>query len=89
LEIGDRRRGLVAADATVPLGWWTSVIKASTALVWAAWLGSVLTSAQVGACRALKAGAENQVNIYLFVESMPFDGVGPAGLGHYYGRYEL
>ena len=29
----------------------------------------------------------NQVNIHLFIESMPFGGVGPAGMGHYYGRY--
>src|SRR6516225_8562089 len=32
-------------------------------------------------------GAVNQVNIHLFVESMPFGGVGPAGMGHYYGKY--
>jgi hypothetical protein len=32
-------------------------------------------------------GAVNQVNIHLFIESMPFGGVGPAGMGHYYGRY--
>ena len=32
-------------------------------------------------------GAVNQVNINLFIESMPFGGVGPAGMGHYYGRY--
>lgn len=32
-------------------------------------------------------GAVNQVNIHLFVESMPFGGVGPAGIGHYYGKY--
>jgi len=32
-------------------------------------------------------GAVNQVNIHLFIETMPFGGVGPAGLGHYYGRY--
>lgn len=32
-------------------------------------------------------GAINQVNIHLFVESMPFGGVGPAGMGHYYGKY--
>jgi len=31
-------------------------------------------------------GAVNQVNIHLFIESMPFGGVGPAGMGHYYGR---
>ncbi len=32
-------------------------------------------------------GAVNQVNIHLFVESMPFGGVGSAGMGHYYGKY--
>jgi aldehyde dehydrogenase (NAD+) len=32
-------------------------------------------------------GAVNQVNISLFIESMPFGGVGPAGMGHYYGKY--
>ena len=32
-------------------------------------------------------GAVNQANIQLFVESMPFGGVGPAGMGHYYGKY--
>jgi aldehyde dehydrogenase (NAD+) len=31
-------------------------------------------------------GAVNQVNVHLFVESMPFGGVGPAGMGHYYGK---
>jgi aldehyde dehydrogenase (NAD+) len=29
----------------------------------------------------------NQVNINVLVESMPFGGVGLAGLGHYYGKY--
>jgi aldehyde dehydrogenase (NAD+) len=32
-------------------------------------------------------GAINMVNVHLFVESMPFGGVGPAGMGHYYGKY--
>jgi len=32
-------------------------------------------------------GAVNQVNIHLFVESMPFGGVGPSGMGRYYGKY--
>jgi aldehyde dehydrogenase (NAD+) len=32
-------------------------------------------------------GAVNQVNIHLFLENMPFGGVGPAGMGHYYGKY--
>jgi aldehyde dehydrogenase (NAD+) len=32
-------------------------------------------------------GAVNQVNVHLFIETMPFGGVGPAGIGHYYGKY--
>ena len=32
-------------------------------------------------------GAVNQVNIHLFIELMPFGGTGPAGIGHYYGKY--
>jgi aldehyde dehydrogenase (NAD+) len=32
-------------------------------------------------------GAVNQVNIHLFVETMPFGGTGAAGMGHYYGKY--
>jgi aldehyde dehydrogenase (NAD+) len=32
-------------------------------------------------------GAVNQVNIHLFIETMPFGGVGAAGMGHYYGKY--
>jgi aldehyde dehydrogenase (NAD+) len=32
-------------------------------------------------------GAVNQVNIHLFIESMPFGGAGAAGIGHYYGKY--
>jgi acyl-CoA reductase-like NAD-dependent aldehyde dehydrogenase len=32
-------------------------------------------------------GAVNQVNIHLFVETMPFGGVGSSGMGHYYGKY--
>ena len=32
-------------------------------------------------------GAVNQLNVHLFIESMPFGGVGPAGMGHYYGKY--
>jgi aldehyde dehydrogenase (NAD+) len=31
-------------------------------------------------------GAINQVNVHLFVESMPFGGVGNSGIGHYYGK---
>jgi aldehyde dehydrogenase (NAD+) len=33
-----------------------------------------------------RGGAVNQTNIHLFIETMPFGGVGPAGIGHYYGR---
>jgi len=32
-------------------------------------------------------GAVNQTNIHLYVESMPFGGVGNSGMGAYYGRY--
>jgi aldehyde dehydrogenase (NAD+) len=32
-------------------------------------------------------GALNQLNINLFVETMPFGGVGPSGMGHYYGKH--
>ncbi len=32
-------------------------------------------------------GAINQVNVHLFVETMPFGGVGNSGIGNYYGRY--
>jgi len=31
-------------------------------------------------------GAVNQVNIHLFVETMPFGGVGYSGIGQYYGK---
>jgi aldehyde dehydrogenase (NAD+) len=31
-------------------------------------------------------GAINQVNIHLFVETMPFGGVGNSGIGNYYGE---
>jgi aldehyde dehydrogenase (NAD+) len=31
-------------------------------------------------------GAINQVNIHLFIETMPFGGVGYSGMGHYYGK---
>ncbi len=32
-------------------------------------------------------GAINQVNIHLFVETMPFGGVGNSGIGNFYGKY--
>ena len=32
-------------------------------------------------------GAINQVNIHLYVETMPFGGVGNSGIGNYYGKY--
>ena len=31
-------------------------------------------------------GFDKQVNVHLFVESMPFGGVGYSGIGHYYGK---
>ena len=32
-------------------------------------------------------GAVNQTNIHLYIETMPFGGAGPAGMGHYYGKH--
>ena len=32
-------------------------------------------------------GAVNQTNVFLFVETMPYGGVGTSGIGHYYGRH--
>jgi aldehyde dehydrogenase (NAD+) len=32
-------------------------------------------------------GAINQVNVHLFMVTMPFGGVGAAGMGHYYAKY--
>jgi len=32
-------------------------------------------------------GGVNEVNVYLYVETMPFGGVGNSGMGHYYGKY--
>lgn len=32
-------------------------------------------------------GAVNQVNIHLFIESMPFGGIGASGMGQYYGKH--
>jgi aldehyde dehydrogenase (NAD+) len=32
-------------------------------------------------------GAVNQSNIHLFIDTMPFGGIGPSGMGHYYGTY--
>jgi aldehyde dehydrogenase (NAD+) len=37
--------------------------------------------------RAVFWRRRGQVNIHLFVETMPSGGVGPAGMGHYYGKY--
>ena len=31
-------------------------------------------------------GAINQTNVHLFIETMPFGGVGNSGIGHYYGK---
>jgi aldehyde dehydrogenase (NAD+) len=32
-------------------------------------------------------GAANQTNVFLFIESMPYGGVGTSGIGNYYGKY--
>jgi aldehyde dehydrogenase (NAD+) len=32
-------------------------------------------------------GAVNQVNVHLYIGTMPFGGVGNSGIGHYYGKY--
>jgi aldehyde dehydrogenase (NAD+) len=32
-------------------------------------------------------GAVNQANVFLFIESMPYGGVGTSGIGNYYGKY--
>jgi aldehyde dehydrogenase (NAD+) len=32
-------------------------------------------------------GAVNQTNIFLFIESIPYGGVGTSGIGNYYGKY--
>ena len=35
----------------------------------------------------LSGGAVNQTNVFLFIESMPYEGVGTSGIGNYYGKY--
>jgi aldehyde dehydrogenase (NAD+) len=32
-------------------------------------------------------GAVNQTNVFLFIETMPYGGVGSSGIGNYYGKY--
>ena len=32
-------------------------------------------------------GVVNQTNVFLFIESMPYGGVGTSGIGNYYGKY--
>ena len=32
-------------------------------------------------------GPVNQTNVFLFIESMPYGGVGTSGMGNYYGKY--
>jgi aldehyde dehydrogenase (NAD+) len=32
-------------------------------------------------------GAVNQTNIFLWIEAMPYGGVGTSGIGNYYGKY--
>jgi len=36
---------------------------------------------------SFEGGAVNQTNVFLFIESMPYGGVGTAGIGNYYGKY--
>jgi aldehyde dehydrogenase (NAD+) len=31
--------------------------------------------------------AVNQTNVFLFIETMPYGGVGTSGIGNYYGKY--
>jgi aldehyde dehydrogenase (NAD+) len=44
-------------------------------------IGRVLQSLSFG------GGAVNQTNVFLFIESMPYGGVGTSGMGNYYGKY--
>jgi aldehyde dehydrogenase (NAD+) len=44
-------------------------------------IGQVLRSLSFG------GGAVNQTNIFLFIETMPYGGVGSSGIGNYYGKY--
>ena len=41
----------------------------------------VLQSLSIG------GGAVNQTNVFLFIESMPYGGVGTSGIVNYYGKY--
>src|SRR5580692_5702355 len=54
--------------------------------------GYVFSRAQKTIDRVLRSvsfggGAVNQTNVFLFIESMPYGGVGTAGIGNYYGKY--
>ena len=54
--------------------------------------GYVFSRDQKGIDRVLQSlsfggGAVNQTNVFLFIESMPYGGVGTAGIGNYYGKY--
>jgi aldehyde dehydrogenase (NAD+) len=54
--------------------------------------GYVFSRNQEAIDRVLKSlsfggGAVNQTNIFLFIESMPYGGVGTSGIGSYYGKY--
>jgi aldehyde dehydrogenase (NAD+) len=31
--------------------------------------------------------SEPRTNIHLFIDTMPFGGIGPSGMGHYYGKH--
>src|SRR5580700_10352921 len=54
--------------------------------------GYVFSRNQKAIDRALQSlsfggGAVNQTNVFLFIESMPYGGVGTSGIGNYYGKY--
>ncbi len=54
--------------------------------------GYVFSRNQLAIDRVLRSvsfggGAVNQTNVFLFIESMPYGGVGASGIGNYYGKY--
>src|SRR5271154_4060721 len=54
--------------------------------------GYVFSRSQATIDRVLQSlsfggGAVNQTNVFLFIESMPYGGVGTSGIGNYYGKY--
>lgn len=45
------------------------------------------TIARILGSLSFGGGAVNQTNVFLFIETMPYGGVGASGIGHYYGKY--